>query len=74
MSSVARPLLKNYITAKSPNGLRRLMMQNNARKGYSFIYEDVQFVKGRWYAWYNEELRNSEIPESIQEKDGTTGE
>ena len=64
-----RPTLKNYITAKSPMGLRRLMLQNNAKKGFTFKYSDIQFVKGKWYAWYDEYISNAALSEDL---DGTT--
>ena len=41
--------------ASSPQGLRRLMLNNNVKKGIQFKYFDIQNVKNKWYAWYYED-------------------
>jgi hypothetical protein len=43
--------IPNYLVARSPNGLRRLCLMNNAKKGHVFTYQ-IQYTNGRWYAWY----------------------
>lgn len=48
--------LPNFVSAQSLMGLRRAMLKNNARKGYQFSYRDIQFVSGKWYAFYDEYL------------------
>lgn len=45
-----------FIKARSPQGLRRLMIENNAKHGLTFKYFDIQNVKGQWYAWYYKQL------------------
>ena len=45
------------------------MLQNNAKKGFTFKYSDIQFVKGKWYAWYDEYISNAALSEDL---DGTT--
>ena len=44
--------IPSFLTARSPEGLRRLMLRNNAKHAMFFKYFDIQFVNGRWYAWY----------------------
>lgn len=43
--------IPNYIKAKSPQGLRRLMLANNVRHATEFRYSII-FANGEWYAWY----------------------
>jgi hypothetical protein len=45
--------IPNYLTAGSPQGLRRLMLLNNTKKGMVFAYT-ISFAAGKWYAWYND--------------------
>lgn len=42
----------DFVSAKTPRGLRRSMLRNNAKHKGFVVYQDVQFVKGSWYAWY----------------------
>lgn len=41
-----------HLSAKTPEELRRIMQANNARHGRQFHYFDFQFVRGRWYCWF----------------------
>lgn len=54
--------LPNYITASSPQGLRRLMFQTNARIGGMIEYFDIQQYtengKQKWIAWYYTKLKD----------------
>jgi len=43
--------IPNFLVARSPEGLRRLMLVNQVKKGAVFNYQ-ISFSKGRWYAWY----------------------
>ena len=61
-----RPTLRNFVTAKTPRGLRLAMLRNNSKKGFNFKYRDIQFVKGKWYAWYEEYLTSRETVEDLQ--------
>jgi hypothetical protein len=45
-----------FIKARSPQGLRRLMIKTNAKHGYTFHYFDIQFANGSWYAWFYKDL------------------
>ena len=44
----------NFISAGTPQGLRRAMLKVNAKHGMQHIFRDIQFVEGRWYAWFDE--------------------
>ena len=44
--------IPNFIKARTPRGLRLLMIKNNARRYARFDYFNIQFSKGSWYAWY----------------------
>lgn len=44
--------IPNYLTAQTPQGLRRLMLRNNVKHGMRFTYHDIQFVDGVWFAWF----------------------
>lgn len=52
--------IPDYITAQSPQGLRRLMFQKNAQAGTQFRYFDIQQYddgnKKRWIAWFYRDL------------------
>lgn len=51
--SVKLSNIPNYISASTLNGLRRLMLRNNVRNRTRFVYQDIQYVNGKWYAFYN---------------------
>lgn len=44
--------IPSFLTAASPIGLRRLMLENNQKHKKMIKYFDIQFVNGKWYAWY----------------------
>lgn len=44
--------IPNFITAKTANGLRRLMLRKNAEHGVQFVWHSILFVEGKWYAWF----------------------
>jgi hypothetical protein len=62
-----------FIRARSPMGLRRSMIMNNAKHGLTFHYFDIQFVQGSWYAWFYKSLDklDSQDVEEL-EQDGTS--
>lgn len=64
-------LIPNYITARSLPGLRRLMLTNNARRGYFYKYFDIQFVtegsKQYWVAFYYDEVKLENIDQITKE-------
>jgi len=51
--------IPNYLTAATLQELRRLMFLNNIKSGMFYKYFDIQFVKGKWYAFYFEKLDTS---------------
>lgn len=53
--------IPNYITAKTPQGLRRVMLMNNVKHVMQFTYHNIQFVNGAWYAWYYESANIGEL-------------
>ena len=54
-------MIPNYVSARSPQGLRRVMLMNNARTGYFHHYFDIQFVAGKWYAWYFKTVGSDDV-------------
>ena len=62
--------IPNFIRAKSPQGLRRLMRRNNLRRR-GFVQYNIIFVESEklWYAWYylNEEKMTVEEKAELDE-------
>lgn len=52
--------LPNFIAARDPMGLRRLMLETNARLGQYTHYFDIQYAdiggKKQWVAWFYETI------------------
>jgi hypothetical protein len=46
--------IPNFLTAGTPQGLRRLMLLNNIKNAKQYNYFDLQFVNGKWFVWYFE--------------------
>lgn len=44
--------IPNFIKAASPIGLRRLMLEAQRKDRMQYIFNNIQFVNGEWYAWY----------------------
>lgn len=65
MSAAKATVIPNYLTAASPKALRRLMLLNNKRLGAWHNYQ-IQFVNGKWFAWYHEEVSRSNVNELIE--------
>jgi hypothetical protein len=42
----------NYIKAASPQGLRRFMLQAQIKDKTQYLFFDIQFNNGYWFAWY----------------------
>ena len=55
-------LIPNYITAQTPQGLRRRMFQENAKYGGFLKFFDISSYeenkKTKWIAWFFVELKN----------------
>lgn len=44
--------IPSFIKALTPRGLRLSMLRNNTKHGVTFQYFDIQFVEGKWIAWF----------------------
>jgi hypothetical protein len=42
----------HFIKARTPEALKRAMLDNNVRLKAFVGYFSIQFVNGYWYAWY----------------------
>jgi hypothetical protein len=63
--------IPNFLTAGTPQGLRRKMLLNNLKNAKQFNYFDIQFANGKWFVWYfeRENIDNLLTPkESINPK------
>lgn len=60
--------IPNFVKAKTPRGLRLLMLKNNAKLSATVQYFDIAFVKGHWFAWFYEPL-TTESANAIIEND-----
>ena len=66
MSGVGNNLkVPTYIKASSPQGLFRQMLLNNLRSGNKYHYQDIQFVKDAWYAWFYKDVSFGEVANEI---------
>jgi len=52
--------IPKYIKARSPLGLRRLMLKVAAADGKKYTFRDIQFVKGFWFAWYESTIEQDD--------------
>ena len=59
--------IPNFITAKSPRGLRRLMVQKAAKTGKWYSYYDISFDGKQWVAWYNEKAEDAVENEVVRD-------
>ena len=65
--------IPTFLKARSPTGLRRLMLKNNLKHKGVFKYDIKQDVKtGVWYAWYQMDAVDF-INESFNDSDKTSG-
>ena len=46
------------ISAKTPNGLRQLMIKLNIMYGRNFRYFDFQYAQGKWHCWFQLSLED----------------
>lgn len=51
----------DFVSARTPLGLRRAMFLNNKKQKGFVVYQDVSFVKGKWYAWYYVKLKTEDV-------------
>lgn len=60
MRETSASRIPNFLVAADPQGLRRLMIQNNLRLQAEILYSDIQYANGKWYAWFYENLADAE--------------
>lgn len=67
--------IPSYISARSPLALRRLMLANNVKLGGEVKYFDIQFVDGRWWAWFYIDIEDDRafFSKADQKQNGTIG-
>ena len=70
MSAALR--VPHYVKAKSPEALRRLMFENNAKRGAFFTYQ-ISFGNGEWVAWYYEDVRFIDAVSSVKNESDNKG-
>lgn len=63
--------IPQFVTARSPLGLRRAMLMANSKAGAFHKFFDIQFVSGRWYAWYYAPVTDMDIEQMAL--DGQSG-
>ena len=61
--------IPDYLVASSPQGLRRLCLLNNYKHGKQFVYTNIQFVNGKWYAWYIKDIGMKDANKELLSKD-----
>jgi hypothetical protein len=66
MAEARATVIPNFLSASSPRALRRLMLMTNKRLGAWHNYQ-IQFVNGKWFAWYHEEITRSNLNELIED-------
>ena len=52
-------------------GLRRAMVIENGKRLMTLKYFDIQFAKGKWYAWYYLPFDDEQLKE-LENTDGTS--
>lgn len=60
----------NFISAQTPQGLRRAMFLNNQKLRCQLVYHNIQFVEDRWYAWFYEDQKLEQVYEALKVADG----
>ena len=64
-------IIPDFLKARSPQGLRRLMFLKNMKDGKQYKYFAIQFAEGSWVAWFYRDLDesiNGGIEEIMTEK------
>ena len=50
MTPITKP--PYFLSAKSPQQLRLLMLANNKKHSRKFHYFDFTFAQGKWWCWF----------------------
>lgn len=61
MTEANAKLIPQYVSARSPQGLRRAMIMLNAKSGAWHKFFDIQYVDGRWFAWFYQEVTAEDL-------------
>lgn len=60
----------DFVRERSPERLRRAMFDNNVEHGVQFVYSNIQFVDGEWYAWFHVEVRTQDLIDLLSKTGG----
>lgn len=78
--SAKSTFIPNYLKARSPQGLRRLMFQKNLKDGKQYNYFSIEFVNTpkdpHFIAWFYEDINdnfNGKIKDIMGEVDNGGG-
>jgi hypothetical protein len=55
--SVGSNIVPHFVTATTPEMLIRKMALVAAKRGTYIPFRDIQFVNGKWFSWYDTELK-----------------
>lgn len=62
----------DYVAEETPESLRLAMFENNVKYGVQFVYSNIQFVDGLWYAWFHVEVDNEQLFDLIENNTQTS--
>ena len=62
----------DYVSEESPEALRLAMFENNLKYGVQFVYSNIQFVEGSWYAWFHVEVKDEDLLELMSNNTQTS--
>lgn len=68
MSEVKGTTIPNFVTARSPKALRRLMLLTNKRTAMWHPYQ-IMWVESEklWYAWFHEDVTRGLVNELVSD-------
>ena len=72
MSSTKITNIPHFIKARSPKGLRRLMLRNNVKYKLIFNYYQIVFDGKDWYAWFQLDAADA-LEEELKEMEESEG-
>lgn len=60
--------IPHFLSASTPQALQKLMLEANAQDMCEYRYTSIQFVGGKWYAWYLKDVSNQSAPIILAKK------
>jgi hypothetical protein len=60
MSEITVHYSYDYLSARSPRGLRVAMFKNDIRRKTKHKYVGIQFVNGKWYCWFQSRMDDND--------------